>query len=280
MINNYKELEGLLDSVEFKDFYINSISNQFFEINYGSKKGILNFLGVKKAAKNYEYDADSRYSVNIDNQLDILNNQIELGDIYDAEVLMACIEVFDWGQVQKSNVIEALARYRDGSLTSYLKDCKTWFESTESIGNFPINCIWSSGWTKVYSFMFNRTAIYDSRVAAFINYILVEFYRSLTVEKDIEDLVKITSHLISFKGATGRKRYVGSEERKLLRIKGKSTSNEKNMYSNKVASWILEYIAKAEYGENATQSDFRNIDKAAFMLGFDIGQIAPELDFQ
>ena len=45
------------------------------------------------------------------------------------------------------------------------------------------------------------------------------------------------------------------------------------MLANKISSWILRIITEIEYGHNASQGDFREIDKAAFMLGFDIGQI-------
>ena len=57
---------------------------------------------------------------------------------------------------------------------------------------------------------------------------------------------------------------------------GVQTSN--TMKAIKLASWILRCIAEIEFSTQ-TQMGFRQVDKAAFMLGFDILQIDESVEF-
>ncbi|WP_423682159.1 hypothetical protein [Undibacterium sp. WLHG33] len=135
-----------------------------------------------------------------------------------------------------------------------------------------------SGWTKIFSFMFNVTTIYDSRVAAYINYILVKFHDSLTDDEDKKKLETITEKLLSFSGTQDRARCLNHDRREALGIKLKSSNNTQSFVANKVASWFLRYICTLEYG-NQEQTNFRKLDKAMFMLGFDISQIDKNAGF-
>ena len=165
--------------------------------------------------------------------------------------------------------------------SSSIKDTliKDWFENDNTLDINDCDLTWSSGWTKVYSFMFSKTTIYDSRVAAFINFMLVAFYHTLNSKMERDALKVISSKLISFKGTADRKRSVSSIDRKLLGIKMKSGNDKNNFVANKIASWLLRYISDLEFSSQK-QSHFRQIDKAAFMLGFDISQIEPDLKFE
>ena len=59
----------------------------------------------------------------------------------------------------------------------------------------------------------------------------------------------------------------------LLKIRNKyQSTNATDLYkANKVASWLLRYLSELE-GDDS-QGGFRNMDKAAFMLGFDLAQL-------
>jgi hypothetical protein len=128
--------------------------------------------------------------------------------------------------------------------------------------------------------MFDKTTIYDSRVAAYINYIFTKFYSSLGNEADKQTLKKILQMLVSFKGTATRARGLKKSDREMLGIKMKTGINiKKNFIANKTASWLLRYICELEYKEQS-QSNFRQIDKAMFMLGFDIYQIDKSAEFE
>ena len=272
----YTEFCSLLQGIGFDDFYQNEISNRNYRIDYGSRKGALEFISVKDAAKQYTYDSTDKYMVKIDQQLPILNSSTEINE---HELILQCIEVFDWGGVQTSNIIDAINLHRQNKLSSYLLTCKNWFEDDNTIVIENFDPIWSSGWTKIYSFMFNKTAIYDSRVSAFINMVMLKFYQHLATEIEREELLQVSNKLLSFPGTASRKRCVSKADRLAMKIRMKSPNGQNSFVANKLASWLLRYISEIEFSAS-TQQHFRELDKAAFMLGFDIDQISPELRFQ
>lgn len=272
-MDSYKDLTETLDSIGFRYFYSESIQTSKVEVNFGTRIGIKNFSSIKSAAELYTYNSAGKYMVNIDHQL------ADIRLIDDNELILQCIEVFDWGGVQASNVISAINLHRNHLLKQYLNECKAWFECDDTLNLDLDKILWSSGWTKVFSFMFNLTTIYDSRVAAYINYIIVDFYNSLDTFEDKSALKSITRHLVSFKGTGTRTRCLNSEYRGLLDIKMKGSKGENNFRANKVASWLIRYFSQLEYG-HITQKNFRQIDKAMFMLGFDISQIENNAPFE
>lgn len=263
----------ILDELGFADFYFERISKTHHQIDYGKRTGKVEFSSIKSAAEQHIYESSGKYTVNIDRQIN------SLADVANEELILQCIEVFDWGGVQSSNIIDALNLHRKNELKSYLIACKAWFENDQDLTIHLDKVIWSSGWTKVFSFMFELTTIYDSRVSAYINYIFVTFYESLKTQEQKSELILITKHLISFRGSQSRVRCLNREMRNALMVKMKSTNNRNSFIANKVASWFLTYLCKLEYGK-VTQSNFRQIDKAMFMLGFDIKQIQSCAPFQ
>ncbi len=274
-MKNFSDFVNIMNELNFSEFYSNNIQFKSYSMNYG-QRGVLSCNGVLPASEEYNnfYLYNPKYSVNIDSQLPI-NKESD-----DHSLILSCIEIFDWGDVQKSNIIDAIDLHRKSELKSYLLRCKTWFEDDNCIDCDLEEITWSSGWTKVYSFTCDYTTIFDSRVAAFIGYIFVEFSKNLSSEEK-NNLKKITSKLISFSGNGSRKRFVAKEHRELLEIKRRSiTNHQAAMISNKLASWFLRYITTIEFGEEYKQSDFRAIDKAFFLLGFDIAQIDSNTDFE
>lgn len=278
MFNTYNEMKEIFKEVGFSDFYKSNISNNKYEVDYGPKSGVIYFNSFIDASNKYLYPKKNPYKVKIDQQLNTINEYEE--NVNNNNIILDCIEVFDWGGVQTSNIINAITLYRESNLSAYLVQCKEWFEDDETLKIGIDNPIWSSGWTKVYSFMFDKTAIYDSRSAAFINYILLMLFNNVDNLEYKKKIKKITNMLISFGGNGTRNRYMNEKNRKLLGVKGKSTVASRNMVSNKVASWVMRYISEIEYmSEDISQQQFRNVDKALFMLGFDISQINYENNF-
>ena len=277
MFTTYTEFLVILNDIGLNKFYRENLSNKRYTINYGPKKGVFNFNGILDAGNNYNYKPNSLCDIHIDKQLKLLDNPINT--INNVEIVLRCIEIFDWGRVQESNIIKAIDLFRQNMLIDFLISYKNWFENDNILKIDFDKIIWSSGWTKVYSFMFNKTAIYDSRVAAFINYILIKFYREIESGQKKDEMKSIISNLVSFNGIGNRKRRISKNDRKSIGIRNYRNDNI-NLIANKLASWILRYIARIEYLHEPTQSEFRNIDKAAFMLGFDIEQIDNSVEFE
>ncbi len=273
IMNSYNEMAQILDRLGFSDFYFSQISNVQSQVDFGKRKGKIDFTSIKSAAEQYTYESSGKYSVNIDRQLGALETTPN------NELILQCVEVFDWGGVQASNIIDAINLHRKNELKPYLAECKSWFEDDHNLVVDLNNINWSSGWTKVFSFMFELTTIYDSRVAAYINYIFASYFDSLESVEQKSELTLITKHLVSFKGTGTRVRCLNSELRRMLGINMKSPDDKRNFKANKVASWFLRYLCKLEYGE-VTQANFRQVDKAMFMLGFDIKQIDCSAPFE
>jgi len=262
-IQSYNELVVTLDGLGFPDFYKENCRDLNYKIDFGTRKGTINFDTIRSAAEKYLYDSSGKYVVNIDRQLGSPDK------LTSDELVLQCIEVFDWGGVQASNIIDAINYHRANTLKSSLIELQSWFEDDNSLAFDNQKLFWSSGWTKVFSFMFSKTTIYDSRVAAYINFLLVKFYNSLGTINDQQALKAVTSHMISFNGTVTRARRLDAKYRELLGIKMKSSNDRNSLQANKVASWFLRYLSELEYGDSQ-QFHFRQIDKAMFMLGFDM----------
>ncbi|EGU60374.1 hypothetical protein VINI7043_29140 [Vibrio nigripulchritudo ATCC 27043] len=259
-----------MDNIGFGTFYIENVSKRKFSIEYNKRNSIV-VESVVDAGKSYNLSNESLYQISIDEQIDTLD---QLQAIDSKDLLLVCIEIFDWGGVQKSNILLAFNMYRSGELEIFLRKSKEWFEdeTTLSEPNFPV--VWSSGWTKVYSFLCDSVTIYDSRVAAFLNRALEEFWFTLDKNNQAE-LKKLTSGLLSFGGnktSSGNYRLRVLDKTMMDRLGlYKQPNDKKKMLANKKASWFIRYLAESTFGES-TQDNFRSIDKSAFMLGFDLKQ--------
>ena len=190
---NYDSFKNQLNNLEFGSFYLNKVSSRDFSIEY-NKSTSIQALSVVDAGKKYNYPNENFYDVSIDKQIDILDRS---GKLDSKDLLLTCIEIFDWGDVQKSNILSAFKLYRDCELEAYLRKAKVWYEDDSSLREPEFNVIWSSGWTKVYSFLFAYVTIYDSRVAAFINQVLKEFWL-FSSEAERTKLKEFSNGLLTF----------------------------------------------------------------------------------
>ncbi|RUO43706.1 hypothetical protein CWE15_00445 [Aliidiomarina taiwanensis] len=122
--------------------------------------------------------------------------------------------------------------------------------------------------------MFDLTTIYDSRVAAFLNWVVARFMETLQDDENRALLQSISSHLFTVDGNNIRERGLSKESREQLKIDPlRKGAPLEQMEANKLASWLLRVIANYQFGPNFGQSDFRQVDKAFFMLGFDLKQL-------
>ena len=56
-MNTYVDFRAILKEIEFDRFYLSEVSNSNYRIDYGSRKGLLQFSSVKDAAKKYTYES-------------------------------------------------------------------------------------------------------------------------------------------------------------------------------------------------------------------------------
>lgn len=256
------ELDNILTEVNYyENFKENFLNKSFNEIDYGKRLGAMKFNSFFDANNKYSYSNQLGENIFTDWNL-TLNNQ----DASEEEIFVTCLEIFEWGNVLNGNVKTALDLYKNKKLKSYINWIKPLLNSNETIQNdisASHEIIWSSGWTKVYSFMNNDILIYDSRVSAFLNY-------SLTYKRDfnsnqIDHLSQLANNLYNFNGAIGRVRQVD----KSLGFKNQHPKGLNGLNANLISSWMVQLLNK-KLGLNQT---VRSFERAFFMLGFDLKQI-------
>lgn len=267
---NYESFKESLDNIKLGSFYIKNIAKRQFSIEY-NKNSQIQVSSVLEAGENYSLLNRSRSDISIDEQVCMLEQHQAIDS---RDLLLKCIEIFDWGEVQKSNILSAFKLHREDKLETYLQEVKAWFEDDTNLIEPSFTAFWSSGWTKVYSFFCSSVTIYDSRVAAFINQVLKEFWDSSN--QDIQsELKKLSSGLLTFGGnetSSGNYRLRILDKNMVNNLElYKNPTEKRKMLANKKASWFIRYLSEHTFDKN-TQENFRALDKSAFMLGFDLNQ--------
>ena len=264
---NKTNLDDILTAVNYYDnFKSNYLNKSFSKINYGNRIGELEFSNLFDAATKYSYSNQVSDEI-FNNWNKVFNNKSSTEE----EIFCAVLEVFVWGDVLSGNVKKAIELYKNKKLSIYIRKVTDLLTKKEIIlktkNNDPNNdneIIWSSGWTKVYSFINNDILIYDSRVSAFLNHTLT--YDIDYNEEQLKELKKLTTYLFNFQGAENRERLVDKQR---FGFKNSNPSGVNGLNANLVSSWIIELLKD----KLNLQEDFRLFERAFFMLGFDLKQI-------
>jgi hypothetical protein len=266
---NKTNLDAILTELNYYDNFRNKYLNKGFDkINYGKRIGELEFSNFFDAATKYTYSNQIPDEV-FQNWNKVLNDETSTEE----EMFCAVLEVFVWGDVLSGNVKKAIDLYKSKKLSKYLRYVIDILDKKEIIlktkKNDPINnkdtdLIWSSGWTKVYSFINNDILIYDSRVSAFLNHTLT--YDIDYNEGQLKRLKELTTHLFNFQGAENRERLV---DKRKFGFKNSNPNGVNGLNANLVSSWIIELLKD----KLNLQEEFRLFERAFFMLGFDLKQI-------
>lgn len=266
---NKTNLDLILTELNYYDNFKNKYLNkQFDKINYGKRIGDLEFINFFDAATKYTYSNQISDEVFL-NWNKVLNDNKSTEE----EMFCAVLEVFVWGDVLSGNVKKAIELYKDKKLSIYLRQVIDLLKKKEIIlktkNNDPnkkneTELIWSSGWTKVYSFINNDILIYDSRVSAFLNHTLT--YDIDYNESQLKKLKELTIYLFNFQGAENRERLV---DKKKFGFKNSNPNGVNGLNANLVSSWIIELLKD----KLKLQEEFRLFERAFFMLGFDLKQI-------
>lgn len=271
---NKTTLNNILINLNYYDHFRNKYLNKKFEkINYGKKIGEIEFSNFFDAASKYTYSNQISDEV-FQNWNKIFNDN----NSTEEQMFCAVLEVFVWGDVLSGNVKKALDLYKNKKLANYIRQVTKLLTKKEIIfktkNNDPnndneIEIIWSSGWTKVYSFINNDILIYDSRVSAFLNHTLT--YDIDYNADQLTELKKLTTYLFNFPGAENRERLVDKHK---FGFKNSNPSGVNGLNANLVSSWIIELLKD----KLNLQEDFRLFERAFFMLGFDLKQIKGQHD--
>jgi len=266
---NKTELDSILTMLNYYNNFKNKYLNKNFgKINYGNRIGDLQISNFFNAAKKYTYSnhISEEDFINFNNVLNDENSSEE-------EIFCVVLEIFVWGNVLSGNVKKAVELYKSKKLRNYIrkvivllknKDIILNTKMTKSNNKTDIEIIWSSGWTKVYSFINNDILIYDSRVSAFLNHTLTNDI--IYNEEQLIELKKLTKYLFNFQGAVNRDRLVDKKE---FGFKNGNPTGVNGLNANLVSSWIIELLKE----KLSIKEDVRIFERAFFMLGFDLKQI-------
>lgn len=262
-------LDSILTDLNYYDNFKNKYLNKTFrKINYGKRIGEFEFSNFFDAATKYTYSNQISDEV-FQNWGKILNDK----NSTEEELFCVVLEVFVWGDVLSGNVKKAIELYKSKKLSKYIRQVIDLLTKKEIILKTKTNdlnennfteLIWSSGWTKVYSFINNDILIYDSRVSAFLNHTLT--YDIEYNDEQIKKLKELTTYLYNYQGAENRERLV---DKKKFGFKNSNPSGLNGFNANLVSSWIIELLRD----KLKLEEEFRSFERAFFMLGFDLKQI-------
>ena len=257
-------VDSILRDTKFYEFVKCYSKKGYAPIDYGTRLGTKEFESL--------LDADTKYAINsvasdedFSNWGEVLNDDKSKAE----ELLIVCISIFDWGKVTASNLTKVLEMYKSGDLKNYIQFCKG-IVGTESLlidSEKNQKLLWSAGWTKVYSAMNPKFLIYDSRVAAYLIYLLDKFHAWAKLDSDSESKINsVTSYLFAMNSNNKRKRKLESD----IDFKKSQPQNSLKAFNgNLVASWIVQLLCKEVFPCN----NERQLERAFFMLGFDLNQL-------
>jgi hypothetical protein len=256
----YKEVEQILEDSKYFDYFREKVLHRCFgSIDYGKKHGIHEFKGLLDASDKFTHINPIEES-----KCEKWTLTLRDSNSSDIELLLTCLEIFDWGGVLRGNVVPFIQLYRSSRLKNYLNWVSTKLDSKVPVeaSKLPYNVLWSSGWTKVYSFINNEFAMYDSRVSAFLNYTLIG------CDHQNNGLERLYTNLFNFGGTSQRERKMP----KSTGFKDRHPSGVDGLNANLIASWIMDLI-NVKLG---LKRDIRDFERAFFLLGFDLAQLELE----
>ena len=129
----------------------------------------------------------------------------------------------------------------------------------------------NAGFTKIYSLLFDRLIIYDSRVGAALCLIVKDFCLIKGVKKIPSELkfgwskAKEDKYALNPKNRKPDK--VGEDEFPDFNTKHKSHVHSKSMLR---ASWLIEKFITSTKGKNNVSKKMREFEAALFMIGYDL----------
>lgn len=186
----------------------------------------------------------------------------------------ACIDIMIWGGTRRGN--EAALNVAD--LNDDLANAKTYF-ADENIEVLPlmsrseIACPRSNaGFTKIHSLFIPHFVIYDSRVAAALDWLVVQYLATTPFAGGLPD----TLHFRRMTGRPGHQRDASSADYK---FKSADNNHGAHAESNIMANWVIcAALAQAggEFCGRKGDAALRAIEAAMFVVGYDLPTQTPD----
>jgi len=266
-----------MNKVEYLDKpYINDFTKwleqrlRSFEHSYTFKKGSRrdwNCNSIFNAFKNYQwshngiektFDESQKQLFTIKNKLSIA---IKSNNEKDAKE--ACLDMLIWGGLEgrnesyinnNSNIIDELNYIRK------LYDPDIFNTNKKSILEIKI----SSGFSKIYSILFDNFIIYDSRVSAALCYFIRLFC-------EYKNIISIPDELTFAFGEARNQKAKRNPNKDNYKF---SLLNQNNYLLNNIkASWLFSYIlknTKSKFNDLPEKIQLRALEAAFFMIGYEI----------
>jgi len=181
------------------------------------------------------------------------------------EIFKVCVQIIDWGGIAgRTNDLYQLNELAEkNELKKLLMNVKDIFANHHNdidTNNIKVK-YFSSGFTKIYSFVNPSIIIYDSRFQAFLNHTLT--FNSKNNQNQIE---QITSYLFNANDLGKRKRKIED-----WKFSNKNKNSVDGFRANILASWCIQYLHDSQNYD--TKLAFKDFDEKFFMLGFDLNYL-------
>jgi len=183
-----------------------------------------------------------------------------------AAILAACNDVLTWGGTEvpvpnNRNELNRIDANYPGGICTYLKDAVAYFSGSHGIACPRSN----AGFTKIYSLLMEDFVIYDSRVAAALEALVVLYCghaHKATVPASL-----------NFRWMGARGGHLRNASRGDLTFTGVNNNHESHANCNLMANWILSAALSSiggGFNGQAGQIALRHIEAGLFMLGYDL----------
>jgi len=255
--------------------YAHSYFNRRTKKNWKCKSINDAFQKYNWSFKNSEGDTKYEYSDN-EKELNMLSKYLK--EAYKnkniEDVFKYSSKICKWGGVLggvKSGNLKTLIENKSSLLEKYknteIAMCSPNTNDEKLTGIFNMN----AGFTKIYSLLFDRLIIYDSRVGAALCK-LVKDYCSIKGMNKIPNELKFGwskskegSHALNPKNRNPGN--VGKDE-----FPNFNSTSKKNIHSKSMlrASWLIEKFITSTKGKDNVSNKMREFEAALFMIGYDL----------
>ena len=275
-----RELGILFQFVDFMRFgHFETEDNLKVTFEDRTSKKVVTYNNLYEAFSKYKWNKNDYEKTKI--KLDDVSCQLKVAfkDNNEKEFIEACKEILKWGNVKNNHTIEKLS---DPKFFEFVKKLDSIWHPRENVNDIltlikeqfqdQTQVFSNAGFTKIYSLLFDNWVIYDSRVAAGLQYLILLFMEKYE-HQDIPSLLNIASP-----PSRGDK----TGDYRTISLFNKTYSKSLiHLESNVIANYILK-----QYFNNNTKTLFkgndrlRQLEAALFMIGYDLSDNVEKLNIK
>lgn len=183
----------------------------------------------------------------------------------------AAIAVMKWGGTERGNTDVLRKMGQDGATVAYFLKAARVF-GPDALDEAPLkngHIRSNAGFTKIYSLLRNDFVIYDSRVAAALALLVINYGQEAGLDNVPAGLAfKV---MPAKEGANARHRKLRQPEWRGLTFAKVNNSHLAHARSNVMANWVLgEALQNTRFHAATPSEDLRSLEAALFMVGYDL----------